>query len=457
MVFITTATSFPVFSRDGPNKAMQQMSRVMSGMTESVNLRTVLMCAVSLVLGLVASELSAQYPRTALPPRAVQQQPITNPNLNPRLANYQGDRSVNPPSRSVQNSSKLFEPTTVLATVGPEYIMTGDLLPQVEMVMWNYVREIPEAERIRYKDDIARQKETLLGMLLQQAIDSKVLYVAFRRSLKSEELETLEERLDMVAGEAFDGAIEEMLPRVQTADKKGLKELRQEDMHVTQLCMLMAADNVESLRELDQILRQFGSSYQMEKIRFAEVNFGRQLIVQNVNLNAEITHQDMLDYYHEHAEDYRLNARARWQQISALYKNHTDPKQAYAVVCDMGNRVLQGAKFDVVAFEMSEDLKAKTGGFYDWIEPGNLVSQPLDKAVFSLPVNRMSPVITDEKGAHIIRVLERVPAGKQSFEDVQKDIRKQLMQDYRNEAVQAFIAQVKKEIPVWNALETKQK
>ncbi|MBT6848132.1 MAG: hypothetical protein HOA14_12030, partial [Planctomycetaceae bacterium] len=355
-------------------------------MIDGIKLRQGLICTIAGILGLIASELLAQtvpqqvpiYPKGYPTARPLQNQP------NPRVANL--PRGRNPqtaqyPQRRRQQlpqTPKLFKPTTVLATVGSEYIMAGDLLPQVEMVMWNFIQDIPPAELTKYRDDIARQKEILLTTLLQQAIDAKVLYVAFRKSLKQDELKTLDERIDSVSAAAFDGALEEMLPRVKAADKKELKQLRQEDMHLAQLSILMVADDAETMHELDQILRRFGSSYEMEKMRFAEVNFGRQLIVQNVNLQEEITHRQMLDYYNKNIADYQFNTKARWQQLSVLSKNHPQ-QEAYRLVCEMGNRVLNGAPFDEIAKQWSEDLKATNGGNYDWVEPGNLVSKPLDQ------------------------------------------------------------------------------
>jgi len=428
-------------------------------MIDGVKLRQGLICTIAGLLGLIASELLAQtipqqtpiYPKGYPTTRQLPNQP--NPrvanlprNRNPQAAQYPQRRGQQPPQ-----TPKLFKPTTVLATVGSEYIMAGDLLPQVEMVMWNFIQDIPPAELTKYRNDIARQKEILLTTLLQQSIDAKVLYVAFRKSLKPDELETLDERIDSVSTAAFDDALEEMLPRVKTADKKELKQLRQEDMHLAQLSILMVADEAETMHELDQILRRFGSSYDMEKMRFAEVNFGRQLIVENVNLQEEITHQQMLDYYNKNIVDYQFNTKARWQQLSILYKNHSQ-QEAYRLVCEMGNRVLNGAPFEEVAKQFSEDLKANNGGNYDWVEPGNLVSKQLDQAIFNLPVNRMSPVITNDKGVHIIRVVERTVAGKQAFVKVQNDIKDQLRIVRRNKAVQEYIAKVKLQVPVWNSL-----
>jgi hypothetical protein len=425
-------------------------------MIDGVKIRQGFICVIAGLLGLITSQLIAQtvpqqtpiYPRGYLPARQLQNQQNLRVADLPRGRNQQ---TAQYPQRRRPQTPKLFKPTTVLATVGSEYIMAGDLLPQVDMVMWNFIQNIPPAELTKYRDDIARQKEILLTTLLQQAIDAKVLYVAFRKSLKPDELKTLDERIDSVSAAAFDGALEEMLPRVKAADKNQLKQLRLEDMHLAQLSILMVADDAETMHELDQILRRFGSSYAMEKMRFAEVNFGRQLIVQNVNLQEEVTHRQMLDYYHKNIADYQFNTKARWQQLSILYKNHPQ-QEAYRLVCEMGNQVLNGAALDEVAKQLSEDLKAKNGGNYDWVEPGNLVSKQLDQAIFNLPVNRMSPVISDEKGVHIIRVVERTVAGKQAFVEVQNDIKDQLRIIRRNEAVQKYIAKVKLQVPVWNSL-----
>jgi len=49
-------------------------------------------------------------------------------------------------------------------------------------------------------------------------------------------------------------------------------------------------------------------------------------------------------------------------------------------------------------------------------------------------------------------VVERIVAGKQAFVEVQNDIKSQLRNRRRNEAVQKYIAKVKLQIPVWNSL-----
>ena len=378
----------------------------------------------------------------------------------PKVAALPGPaRSQTNPNRQVVTSQTLdnnvYEPTTVLATVGPEYILAGDLMPQVEIVMWLMFKDRSQEELERHKEGIDAQKQVLLRSLLLQAIDSKLLFLAFKRSMKPEELEQFEERATEVVNNAFVSSIEETLPQVKVADQQEMKRLRARDMQVTQLCTLMVEYEVETLRELDGILKKFGSSLDQAKQIFAETNFGRQAISLDVKLNYEITHQDMLDYYRDHIEDYQIKESVSFEQLMVQFKNHKTKQQAYQKICALGNSVLQGAPFEKVASNHSEGPKTKSGGKYLNIEKGDLVSEKVETLAFEIPVNRMSPVIEDEKGFYIIRVNTHRQPGREKFTEVQGEIEQLIKNQRRNDAIQKYIKQVKSHVPVWNRLEDK--
>ena len=80
------------------------------------------------------------------------------------------------------------------------------------------------------------------------------------------------------------------------------------------------------------------------------------------------------------------------------------------------NRMLEIAKllkkedFAKVAREKSEDGTAKeNGGYIGWLT-GQMVVYPLEKAMYSLPVGKISEPIRTSYGYHIIKVLGRRPA-----------------------------------------------
>tara|TARA_B100000945_G_C20417480_1_gene615892 strand:+ start:579 stop:1928 length:1350 start_codon:yes stop_codon:yes gene_type:complete len=377
--------------------------------------------------------------------------------VTPRVANLPANRITTNAQTDRQSAviDNVYEPTTVLATVGPEYILAGDLIPQIEIVMWLMFKDMDPEELAKHKNQIAAQKQVLLRSLLSQAIDSKLLYLAFKRSMKPEELEQFQERATEVVTDAFVSSIDETLPKIKNADKQELKRLQSMDMQISQLCTLMVEHNAETLRELDGILRKFGSSLEHAKQTFAETNFGRQAISTDVKLNYEITHQDMLDYYREHIEDYQINQAVSFEQLMVQLKNHKTKQQAYQKICALGNSILQGASFDKVAVSHSEGPKAKTGGRYQNIEKGDLVSEKVEKVAFEIPVNRMSPIVEDEKGFYIIRVNTHRQAGREKFTEVQGDIEQMIKNQRRNEAIQSYIKTVKNHVPVWNRLEEK--
>ena len=375
----------------------------------------------------------------------------------PRIATLSDISTAATPQVTSQNRglNDVYEPTTVLATVGPEYILAGDLIPQVEMVMWLMFKDSPPEELIKHKKQINAQKEMLLRNMLSQAIDSKLLYLAFKRSMKPEELGQFEERATEIVDNAFVTSIDETLVMVKVADKQEMKRLRAKDIQITQLCTLMVEHDVESLRELDAILRKFGSSLDQAKNSFAETNFGRQAISLDVKLKYEITHQDMLDYYLENSEDYQIDEAVSFQQLTVQFKNHETKQQAYQKICALGNRVLQGAPLEKVAISYSEGPKAKLGGRYENIKKGDLVSEKVEAVVFDIPVNRMSPIIEDEKGFYIIRIHNYRQAGKEKFTEVQGEIEQMITNQRRNDAIQKYIKQVGNHVPVWNRLEEK--
>jgi parvulin-like peptidyl-prolyl isomerase len=116
----------------------------------------------------------------------------------------------------------------------------------------------------------------------------------------------------------------------------------------------------------------------------------------------------------------------------------------------MGNEVLLGGTpFAAVARKYSQEPHAQDGGYYDWVTAGSLASRPLDQAIFSLEIGKLSPIIEDHVGLHIVRVLERREAGYVSFQEAQPEIRKQIEAQKRAADQQKYLAEVRARTYVW--------
>jgi parvulin-like peptidyl-prolyl isomerase len=111
--------------------------------------------------------------------------------------------------------------------------------------------------------------------------------------------------------------------------------------------------------------------------------------------------------------------------------------------------LLGGTPLAAVAKKHSHEPNASEGGFYDWVSPGSLVSKPIDQAVFSLEPGKLSQIIEDDTGYHILRVIERQPAGQVSFEEAQKGIKKKIENQKRDADQQKYLTELRTRTKVW--------
>mgnify|MGYP001797259686 FL=1 len=103
-----------------------------------------------------------------------------------------------------------------------------------------------------------------------------------------------------------------------------------------------------------------------------------------------------------------------------------------------------------VAKEKSEEPFASDGGQHDWTTQGSLASKPIDEASFSIPLNKMSEIISDDSGMHIIRVLERKPAGVRPLAGVQDEIRDAIKKQKISESQKKMLEDLRERVPVWS-------
>jgi parvulin-like peptidyl-prolyl isomerase len=321
------------------------------------------------------------------------------------------------PPRLDDPNSKLgsFEPAKLLAIVGNQPILVGDLLPQINQFLKANADKLAPGQ---FEDN----KDRWLRMVLEQSIDTKLAFVDFLRSIPPERLELVQGKIN----EQFDE---------------------------TELPKAMQKAEVKTPAELDAKLREFGSSLEKQRRLFAEQILAFEMIRQNVKRDKEVTHQEMLDYYHEHEKEFRVDARARWEHLGTRFSEFPDKDAAWRATVDMGNEVLGGAPLAAVARRRSQAFDAEEGGLNDWTTKDSLRSEPLNQAIFSLPLNRMSEIIEDEEGFHIVRVIEREPAGLVPFVEAQVKIKEKIQKQRFEEQKTAYLDRLRKQTTIWTAFD----
>jgi hypothetical protein len=301
----------------------------------------------------------------------------------------------------------------VLATVWSDPILVSDVMP--------FVNDLFAANKDQFP---AEQHEKLRTMLVKQRvaqlIETKTLVNDARRTIPKENFKNVETKV-------FEVFEKQELPK------------------------MIKKSQCASRTELDQKLRSVGSSIDREKQNFFEKTLAQQWVIEKVRpeTTAEVTHEEMLTWYREHAAEYEKPAKARWQQLTIRAGNLRAKGEAWRMLARLGNQVAAGVPFAEVAKKHSEGVTAADGGLRDWTNKGSLVSQSLDQALFNLEVGALSPIIEDEQGFHIIQVLERVDVSRTPFTEAQVEIKEKIKKQRQQENVDKYFAEVKKQAPVW--------
>jgi parvulin-like peptidyl-prolyl isomerase len=104
-----------------------------------------------------------------------------------------------------------------------------------------------------------------------------------------------------------------------------------------------------------------------------------------------------------------------------------------------------GASFATLAKEHSEDPGSKEQGGKLTVSKGQTV-EAFDKAAFSLDTNEISDPVKTQYGYHIIQPLTDVKKGRVTpFTDVRTQIKSQLLQQKKSDAVSDWVAKVEKQ------------
>lgn len=316
------------------------------------------------------------------------------------------------------------DPAATVAIVGLSAILMGEISPKVDAriqdVLEKAGQEVPE-NQIKF----ARVRMT--RGLLAQKIQSRMMRESFL--------------LDQVA--------------TQTAEKRReadatMQTKARQMFFEDEVVQLKKQYEAQDLADLDEKLREKGTSLAARQREFIDAMLGHLYIRGKVERDPSVSLAEIHGYYHENLDDFKHQARARWEQLTVLYANFPDKSAAYDAIWNMGREAFFGGSMQAVAREKSQEPFADEGGQHGWTNQGSLASKILENEIFSLPTGAMSQIIEDEDAYHIIRVLEREEAGASDLADVQDDIRK-ILRDQKIEAAQAeALAEVQSRVPVWS-------
>lgn len=304
-----------------------------------------------------------------------------------------------------------IEGAKVIARVGgSEVIMAGEILGPINELLTARGKEIPASEVEKVRMELLRRR-------LDQAIQTKLILAEAQHK----------------AGESMDGI------------NKKLYEI----FEAKEVPKAMVKLKCKTRQELDNKLREAGNSIERERRAFAERNIAQDWVRQQVKADREITHEQMLAYYLEHATEFDYPAQVRWEQLMVRFSKYPSKEEAFQAIAAAGNRILAGEAFADVARSTSDGGTSADGGAHPWTTKGSLASTAVENALFTLPVGQMSPILEDERSFHIIRVVERKDAGRTQFSEVQGNIKMAIKQTRVQDQIEQYVAKLQKGTKIW--------
>jgi hypothetical protein len=304
----------------------------------------------------------------------------------------------------------------VVARVGPEVVLEADLLTPKALEWLAQVTPGLPPEKVR------ELRLQICQQVLPSHIETLLVYVDACREIPGDKLPEIRQNVD----KAFD---EQQLPR------------------------MMQEDGSANSLEFEQKLRSQGMSLDRMRKMFFERGLAQEWLRKNVGEVDEIPHADLIAWYQNHLSDYDFPAKARFEALTVKMGLKRSRSQAWDMLAAMGNEVLGGRPFAEVAKDRSEGPTARQGGGFDWTGQGSLASKTLDEAIFSLPVGELSAIIEDGETLHIVRVVERIDAGRTPFLEAQVGIRETLLEERRRTATDEYLAKLRDRTPVWTVFD----
>lgn len=177
---------------------------------------------------------------------------------------------------------------------------------------------------------------------------------------------------------------------------------------------------IENEEQFRQALAQSGmreEDFRARRRKELRMNvvFGREVAGRVV-----IEDEDLRRFYRDNQERFRVPERARFEEVVVL--EATVPADRMAPLAALARtRLMSGSTATEVAEGLGEGVTDVDVG---WVTPGDL-APALDAVAWDLEVDGVADAVAARGGLHVLKMLERVPASVQPFEEVRAAIERE--------------------------------
>ena len=159
-------------------------------------------------------------------------------------------------------------------------------------------------------------------------------------------------------------------------------------------------------------------------------------IYKDITGQVKVSDAEAQQYYDQNIDRYKVADSREVRHILVKTKDEAEK---------IRSEIQNGASFATLAKEKSQDPGSASQGGKLTVSKGQTVA-PFDKAAFSLDTNELSEPVKTQYGYHLIQPLTDVKPGRVTpFTQVRTQIKSQLLQQKKGDAVSNWVSKVEKE------------
>ena len=197
----------------------------------------------------------------------------------------------------------------------------------------------------------------------------------------------------------------------------------------------------------DALLKQFEFTgkkhYEMVSF-FAEEKVLQKYFKDQVYANCKVNEAEAIEFYFDNQKLFFKEESIKIAQIYSGFIQGNDKEAALKKINAGMSRLTSGEDFGEVANDFSFGEKSKEKGFIDQYFT-EVSLRPALKECFDLEVGSVSGILESTNGYHIVKVIERQPAGQQEFGDVKSQLMQNLsLEKAKKELHRRIVQRMKK-------------
>jgi peptidyl-prolyl cis-trans isomerase D len=289
---------------------------------------------------------------------------------------------------------------------------------------------LTEAERLGLSASDAEVQEAILGIPgLKDSAGSFVGHDTYEQFLRMNGLNSREFE-DSVRQELVLGKLQAIVASsVDIADSDVEKSYREQaERAAIRYLQLPSSRYQAEVQNLGQTeLAAYFDSHR-EEFRLPEQRVIDYLLVDSVKLRAKLNFEpgELDRYYREHSADFAEQEQVRARHILLKVDDKRSAIQAERELANVRQRLDQGAEFEKLAAELSEDPGSKVrGGDLGYFARGRMIKE-FEEAAFGAEPNSIVGPVRTAFGYHLIQVLDKRAGGERPYAEVEPQVRARL-------------------------------